>query len=141
MNEALDQDHPDPFVCASLLCILTKYSQIVRAQSNPEDVKPILTLDPSSRLPTSFIDALHPKPSSSTAPTTPLSYSAQVAEQFSSSYRQTPSQERGRLQFNNGAPSFASTAPDLLMDRRGLLGRRKGKMRGASSLSRSTLPP
>jgi hypothetical protein len=26
-----------------------------------------------------------------------MSYSAQVAEQFSSTYRQTPSQERGRL--------------------------------------------
>jgi hypothetical protein len=51
----------------------------------------------------------------------PLSYSAQVAEQFSSSYRQTPSQERGRLdaarlaQFNQqqqtaGAPSGSTGA-------------------------------
>jgi hypothetical protein len=52
-----------------------------------------------------------------------MSYSAQVAEQFSSAYRQTPSQERGRLdaarlaQFqvnqqnqNAGAPSGSVSA-------------------------------
>lgn len=46
-----------------------------------------------------------------------LSYSAQVAEQFSSAYRQTPSQERGRLdaarlaQFHQtGAPSGSTGA-------------------------------
>ena len=74
-------------------------------------------------------DALPPKPNTAGAsgagtPTTtasfaaPLSYSAQVAEQFSSSYRQTPSQERGRLdaarlaQFNQmtGAPSGSTGA-------------------------------
>jgi hypothetical protein len=74
-------------------------------------------------------DALPPKPNTAAAsgagtPTTtasfaaPLSYSAQVAEQFSSSYRQTPSQERGRLdaarlaQFNQmtGAPSGSTGA-------------------------------
>jgi len=60
---------------------------------------------------------LPPKPhtlgSGNTAGGVPLSYSAQVAEQFSSSYRQTPSQERGRLdaarlaQFNQ--PSGGNT--------------------------------
>src|SRR6266404_2445910 len=80
-------------------------------EPNPEDAKPIPTLDSSSRLPrlTSFTDALPPKPSSGTAPATSLLYSAQVAEQFSSSYHQTLRQDRGRLQFNNGAPSSAST--------------------------------
>jgi len=74
-------------------------------------------------------DALPPKPNTAAASGTgtptitasfaaPLSYSAQVAEQFSSSYRQTPSQERGRLdaarlaQFNQmtGAPSGSTGA-------------------------------
>jgi len=60
-------------------------------EPNPEDAKPILTLDSSSRLPrpTSFADALPPKPSSGTAPVTPLSYSAPVAEHLLSSYRHT----------------------------------------------------
>ncbi len=80
-------------------------------EPNPKDAKPNPTLDSSSRLPrpTSFADALPQKPSSGTAPGASLSYSAQVAEQFSSSYRQAPSQERGRLQFKNGAPPSPST--------------------------------
>ncbi|KAH9034506.1 hypothetical protein EDB85DRAFT_1851509, partial [Lactarius pseudohatsudake] len=66
-------------------------------------------------------DALPPKPASASGGGLPLSYSAQVAEQFSSSYRQTPSQERGRLdaarlaQFQvnqTGAPSSGSTGAD-----------------------------
>ena len=58
--------------------------------------RPIPTLD-SSR-PRSSADALPPKPTSGNNNNNgSLSYSAQVAEQFSSSYRQTPSQERGRL--------------------------------------------
>ncbi|KAH9177920.1 hypothetical protein EDB89DRAFT_1825241, partial [Lactarius sanguifluus] len=65
-------------------------------------------------------DALPPKPASASVGGVPLSYSAQVAEQFSSSYRQTPSQERGRLdaarlaQFQvnqTGAPSSGATSP------------------------------
>ncbi|KAH9040885.1 hypothetical protein EDB83DRAFT_2205832, partial [Lactarius deliciosus] len=66
-------------------------------------------------------DALPPKPASASGSGgVPLSYSAQVAEQFSSSYRQTPSQERGRLdaarlaQFQvnqTGAPSSGATSP------------------------------
>jgi hypothetical protein len=60
--------------------------------------------------PRTNIDTLPPKPNS-TANGSPLSYSAQVAEQFSSAYRQTPSQERGRLdaarlaQFNSTGAS------------------------------------
>ena len=63
----------------------------------------------SSKLRTN-VDALPPKPNTN-ANGSPLSYSAQVAEQFSSSYRQTPSQERGRLdaarlaQFNSMSAS------------------------------------
>jgi hypothetical protein len=59
---------------------------------------------------------LPPKPNASNNAAS-LSYSAQVAEQFSSAYRQTPSQERGRLdaarlaQFNQtGAPSGSTGA-------------------------------
>ena len=61
-------------------------------------------------------DALPPKPNTATNAAS-LSYSAQVAEQFSSSYRQTPSQERGRLdaarlaQFNQSGSAGASS-PD-----------------------------
>ena len=66
-------------------------------------------------------DALPPKPNAASSggslvAASPLSYSAQVAEQFSSSYRQTPSQERGRLdaarlaQFNQ-ATQNASAPP------------------------------
>ncbi|KAH9976779.1 hypothetical protein BGW80DRAFT_880422 [Lactifluus volemus] len=76
--------------------------------------QPIPTLD-SSRTRSSADATLPPKPNSNGAGT-PLSYSAQVAEQFSSSYRQTPSQERVRLdaarfaQFNQtGAPSGSPT--------------------------------
>lgn len=63
-------------------------------------------------------DALPPKPTFAGGGCS-LSYSAQVTEQFSSAYRQTPSQERGRLdparlaQFQakeTGAPS-GSTGP------------------------------
>ncbi|KAI9454230.1 hnRNP A1-gamma isoform [Lactarius psammicola] len=62
----------------------------------PEDeARPIPTLDSRPRL---NADALPPKPAASAnGGGVPLSYSAQVAEQFSSAYRQTPSQERGRL--------------------------------------------
>jgi hypothetical protein len=62
-----------------------------------EEARPIPTLvDSRSRLSS---DALPPKPSSAGNGNGggSLSYSAQVAEQFSSAYRQTPSQERGRL--------------------------------------------
>ena len=58
-------------------------------------------------------DALPPKPNATTNAAA-LSYSAQVAEQFSSAYRQTPSQERGRLdaarlaQFNQSGSAGAS---------------------------------
>ena len=78
------------------------------AAPEPEGVpQPIPTLDSKPR---SNIDTLPPKPNSN-ANGSPLSYSAQVAEQFSSSYRQTPSQERGRLdaarlaQFNSTGAS------------------------------------
>jgi hypothetical protein len=60
------------------------------------------------------VDALPPKPNT-TANGSPLSYSAQVAEQFSSAYRQTPSQERSRLdaarlaQFNQSGSAGASS--------------------------------
>jgi hypothetical protein len=73
--------------------------------------QPIPTLD-SSR-PRTNADALPPKPSTTTNNGS-LSYSAQVAEQFSSAYRQTPSQERGRLdaarlaQFNQSGSAGAS---------------------------------
>jgi hypothetical protein len=93
----------------------------------PEDVSPLeearpipTLLDSRSR---SNADALPPKPTSAGGGGGggggSLSYSAQVAEQFSSAYRQTPSQERGRLdaarlaQFQvnqTGAPS-GSTGP------------------------------
>ncbi|KAF8494448.1 hnRNP A1-gamma isoform [Russula emetica] len=63
------------------------------AAPEPEVPQPIPTLDSKPRI---NADALPPKPNT-TNNGSPLSYSAQVAEQFSSSYRQTPSQERGRL--------------------------------------------
>jgi hypothetical protein len=59
-------------------------------------------------------DALPPKPNTDGSP---LSYSAQVAEQFSSAYRQTPSQERGRLdaarlaQFNSTGANDGQSRP------------------------------
>jgi hypothetical protein len=59
-----------------------------------EVTRPIPTLDSRPRL-NNNVDALPPKPT--TGNNGSLSYSAQVAEQFSSAYRQTPSQERGRL--------------------------------------------
>jgi len=83
----------------------------------PEEAKPIPTLDSRPRLHNA--DALPPKPASANGGGVPLSYSAQVAEQFSSAYRQTPSQERGRLdaarlaQFQvnqTGAPSGSTGA-------------------------------
>ncbi|KAH9015888.1 hnRNP A1-gamma isoform [Lactarius pseudohatsudake] len=89
---------------------------VTPATLEPEEAKPIPTLDSRPRL--SNADALPPKPASASGGGLPLSYSAQVAEQFSSSYRQTPSQERGRLdaarlaQFQvnqTGAPSSGST--------------------------------
>ena len=79
-------------------------------------------------------DALPPKPNTAAASGTgtptattasfgvPLSYSAQVAEQFSSSYRQTPSQERGRLdaarlaQFNQNASAPSGSTGASLND-------------------------
>jgi hypothetical protein len=84
-----------------------------------EAAQPIPTLD-SSKLRTNA-DALPPKPNAASNNGASLSYSAQVAEQFSSAYRQTPSQERGRLdaarlaQFNQtgGAPS-GSTGASLI---------------------------
>jgi hypothetical protein len=84
------------------------------ALGEAEVAQPIPTLD--SRPPRMMMnaDALPPKPNAASSGgslvgASPLSYSAQVAEQFSSSYRQTPSQERGRLdaarlaQFNQTA--------------------------------------
>lgn len=94
-----------------------------------EAAQPIPTFDSTaSSRPRTNADALPPRPNTlsgaSNAASSPLSYSAQVAEQFSSSYRQTPSQERGRLdaarlaQFNQpGAPSGsmgATGSPDGL---------------------------
>ncbi|KAF8267755.1 hypothetical protein EI94DRAFT_1271131 [Lactarius quietus] len=101
------------------ITIITQEQQ----QQQPEEAiatQPIPTLDSRPRL---SADALPPKPSSAGGGGNggPLSYSAQVAEQFSSSYRQTPSQERGRLdaarlaQFQvnqTGAPSGASAGAD-----------------------------
>ena len=65
----------------------------------PEEAKSIPMLDSRPRLSS---DALPPKPLSAGTNNNnngggPMSYSAQVAEQFSSAYRQTPSQEWGRL--------------------------------------------
>jgi hypothetical protein len=109
----------------------------ITLEQPPEEARPIPTLvDSRPRLSS---DALPPKPSSAGNGNTggSLSYSAQVAEQFSSAYRQTPSQERGRLdaarlaQFqvnqnqnqNAGAPSVPG-AP-LQRARRGRFDRRK----------------
>ncbi len=91
------------------------------ALGEAEAAQPIPTLD--SRPPRMMMnaDALPPKPNAASSggslvAASPLSYSAQVAEQFSSSYRQTPSQERGRLdaarlaQFNQ-ATQNASAPP------------------------------
>ena len=85
-----------------------------------EAAQPIPTLDSRPR---TNADALPPKPNaSSAANAAALSYSAQVAEQFSSSYRQTPSQERGRLdaarlaQFNQTSPSSDSTGANSMAD-------------------------
>jgi len=91
-----------------------------------EVAQPIPTYDSTaSSRPRTNADALPPRPNAasgaSNAASSPLSYSAQVAEQFSSSYRQTPSQERGRLdaarlaQFNQpGAPSGSMGATGSL---------------------------
>jgi len=86
------------------------------AASEPEAVaQPIPTLDSKPR---TNADALPPKPNTFNNGV-PLSYSAQVAEQFSSSYRQTPSQERGRLdaarlaQFNQSGSTGASSTDGL----------------------------
>ncbi|KAH9061948.1 hnRNP A1-gamma isoform [Lactarius vividus] len=87
----------------------------------PEDAHPHAGLAAAS----SNADALPPKPASASGGGVPLSYSAQVAEQFSSSYRQTPSQERGRLdaarlaQFQvnqTGAPSGSTGATSPTTD-------------------------
>ena len=84
-----------------------------------EAAQPIPTFDSTaSSRPRTNADALPPRPNAASgASNTALSYSAQVAEQFSSSYRQTPSQERGRLdaarlaQFTQpGAPSGSTGA-------------------------------
>ena len=99
-------------------------SEDITITLEPEEAKPIPTLDSRPRL---NADALPPKPLSAGNNNNnnhnggggPLSYSAQVAEQFSSAYRQTPSQERGRLdaarlaQFQvnqTGAPSGSAGA-------------------------------
>jgi hypothetical protein len=72
--------------------------------------QPIPTLDSKPR---TNADALPPRPNTGNN-VSPMSYSAQVAEQFSSAYHQTPSQERGRLdaarlaQFN----STGASSPD-----------------------------
>ena len=82
-----------------------------------EVARPIPTLDSRPRL-NNNVDALPPKPTGNGS----LSYTAQVAEQFSSAYRQTPSQERGRLdaarlaqfqvnQTGAGAPSSSEARP------------------------------
>jgi len=87
------------------------------ALGEAEAAQPIPTLDSRPRMMMMNADALPPKPNAASSgggslvssASSPLSYSAQVAEQFSSSYRQTPSQERGRLdaarlaQFNQTA--------------------------------------
>ena len=85
-----------------------------------EAAQPIPTFDSTaSSRPRTNADALPPRPNAasgaSNTASNPLSYSAQVAEQFSSSYRQTPSQERGRLdaarlaQFNQPSAPSGST--------------------------------
>ena len=93
----------------------------ITLEPQPEEIviaRPIPTLDSRPR---SSADALPPKPTSAAGNNNnsnngSLSYSAQVAEQFSSSYRQTPSQERGRLdaarlaQFQVGGQNQNQTA-------------------------------
>ena len=87
-----------------------------------EAAQPIPTFDSTATAPSrprTNADALPPRPNAasgaSNSASNPLSYSAQVAEQFSSSYRQTPSQERGRLdaarlaQFNQPSAPSGST--------------------------------
>jgi hypothetical protein len=81
--------------------------------------QPIPTFD-STKPRSNAADALPPKPNTTTTTNNnnSLSYSAQVAEQFSSAYRQTPSQERGRLdaarlaQFNQSGSAGASSPTD-----------------------------
>ncbi|KAI0270753.1 hypothetical protein BC834DRAFT_531844 [Gloeopeniophorella convolvens] len=82
----------------------------VTSAPGAEEPQPIPTLDSKPNA----SDALPPKPASSSSAAA-LSYSAQVAEQFST-YRQTPSQERGRLdaarlaQFNQSNTASGSTS-------------------------------
>ncbi|KAI9432722.1 hypothetical protein H4582DRAFT_1768099, partial [Lactarius indigo] len=103
--------------------LLEPPEDVIPAALEPEEAKSIPMLDSRPRL--SNADALPPKPASASGGGVPLSYSAQVAEQFSSAYRQTPSQERGRLdaarlaQFQvnqTGAPSGSTGATSPTTD-------------------------
>jgi hypothetical protein len=113
-TEFLEPPPDDPSFATPTTTTTTSASTTTTLPLETDVAQPIPTLD-SSRTRSSADATLPPKPNSNGAGT-PLSYSAQVAEQFSSSYRQTPSQERVRLdaarlaQFNQtGAPSGSPT--------------------------------
>ena len=129
-TEFLEPSPEDPSFATPTTATTSATANTTALPLETDVAQPIPTFD-SSRPRSSTDASLPPKPNSSTsngaAAGTPLSYSAQVAEQFSSSYRQTPSQERSRLdaarlaQFNqsggpSGSPTTAAAGAVVIVD-------------------------